>query len=128
MSAQDIFDARNPDDTVASGNVFAAMDALRIALRNDDQAAVENAVDGLKQASDHLNASLAFYGAVQNRIQDASSFSSRYQVQLTTEIGQKQDTDAVAAALELSQENVQLQAAFQMQANRPRTTLFDYLK
>ena len=50
-----------------------------------------------------------------------------YDVQLKTEMGQKVDADITATALELSQGNIQLQAAFQMQAKMPHTSLFDFM-
>lgn len=127
QTAQQIFDDRNPDGTPASDNVFAALNGLRNALLNNDTSAITTSIDSLKQASNHLNSSLAFYGNVQNRIQDATSFAGNYDVQLQTQISQLQDADVASAALELSQGNVQIQAAFQMEANLPRTTLFSYL-
>lgn len=126
-SALEIFDSRNPDDSLASDNVFAALNSLRVALQNNDTDAINAAIDSLQAGSDHLNASQAFYGTVQNRIQDATSFAASYDVQLRTELSQKEDADVTAAALELNQGTLQLQAAFQMQARMPRTSLFDFL-
>jgi flagellar hook-associated protein 3 FlgL len=39
----------------------------------------------------------------------------------------KTDADVTSAAMTLSQGNIQLQAAFQMQAKMPHTSLFDYI-
>ena len=64
---------------------------------------------------------------MQNRIEDATSYASNYDVQLKTELSQKEDADITAAALAITQGNIQLQAAFQMQAKMPRTTLFDFM-
>jgi flagellar hook-associated protein 3 FlgL len=126
-TAQDIFDSRNPDDTLAPDNVFAALNSLRLALLNNDTDAIGAAIESVKTASAHLNASQAFYGAAQDHIQDATSFAASYDTQLRTELSQKEDADVVAAALELSQADMQLQAAFQMQARIPHTSLFDFL-
>jgi flagellar hook-associated protein 3 FlgL len=127
QTAQNIFDSRNTDDSLAPGNVFAALNSLLVALQNNDTAGITTAVGAVKQASGHLNDSQAFYGAVQNRIQDAANFASKYDVQLQTELSQKQDADITSAALLMNQGTIQLQAAFQMQAKIPRTTLFDFL-
>jgi len=62
---------------------------------------------------------------VQNRIQNATSYGASYDVQLKTELGGR-STDVAAAAM-ASPGNTQLQAAFQMQAKMPRTSLFDFL-
>ena len=126
-TAQEIFDNRNPDDTFAADNAFAALNNLRLALQNNDQPGINAAVNSVKLASDHLNACQAFYGTVQNRIRDAINFGHSYGGQIQTEIAQKEDADVVAASLEFSQATVSLQAAFQMQGRVPRTTLFDFL-
>jgi flagellar hook-associated protein 3 FlgL len=127
MTAQDIFDHRNPDDSLAPDNAFAALNSLRVALENNDLPGINAGVASVRLASDRLNASQAFYGAVENRIQVALNFSHRYDAQIQTEIGQKEDADVVAASLEFSQGTVSLQAAFQMEGRVPRTTLFDFL-
>src|SRR5512142_1078431 len=67
-TAQDLFDHRNPDDSLAADNVFAAVNKLRVALANNDQAATAAAADAIKAAQEYLNQQGAFYGAVQNRI------------------------------------------------------------
>jgi flagellar hook-associated protein 3 FlgL len=126
-TAQDIFDSRNPDDSLASNNVFAALNSLRVALQNNDTAGITAAVGSLHLASDHLNTAQASYGSVENRITDASNFADQYDVQLQTELSQKQDADVASAAMLMNQGNIQLQAAFQMQAKMPHTTLFDFL-
>jgi flagellar hook-associated protein 3 FlgL len=127
QTAQQIFDARNPDDTLAPDNVFAALNNLRTALLNNDVSAVNTSIGSLKLASDHLNTSLAFYGTVQNRIQSATNSAANYDLQIRTQISQKEDADVVAASLELSQGTTQLQAGLQMEARIPRTSLFDFL-
>jgi flagellar hook-associated protein 3 FlgL len=126
-SAQDIFDSRNPDDTLASNNVFAALNNLRIGLLANDATQITAASASLHLASDRLNTSQAFYGTVENRITDAINYSSGYDVQLQTELSHKQDADVTSAALAITQGNTQLQAAFQMQAKMPHTTLFDFM-
>jgi flagellar hook-associated protein 3 FlgL len=127
LTANDIFDTRNADGTPAANNVFAALEGLRQALLTNDDAAVTGSVDGLKQAADHLNSTQAFYGAVENRIDTALDFASSYDIRLQTDIGQIEDADIPAAALELSQSTTQLQAALQMRAHMPHTSLFDFL-
>jgi flagellar hook-associated protein 3 FlgL len=126
-AAQDIFDARNPDDTLAANNVFAALNSLRVSLLANDDTQIAAAALSIKDASAQLNVSQAFYGTVQNRIQDATSYASSYSTQLKVELGSKQDADVTAAALALTQGNAELQAAFAMQAKMPRTTLFDFM-
>ena len=136
QNAQQIFDTRNPDPdptddppitTPAADNVFAALNNLRVGLLANDTTAITAASASIQLASDHLNSAQAFYGTVENRITDANNYSATYDVQLKTELSQKEDTDVTAAALTITQGNIQLQAAFQMQAKMPHTTLFDFM-
>jgi flagellar hook-associated protein 3 FlgL len=126
-TAQDIFDHRNPDDSVANDNVFAAVNNLRVSLQNNDQAGIANALTSLRTADDYMNTQLSFYGSVQNRIQDATDFSIKYQVQLQTDLSQIQDADVTQAALQLSQSSTQLNTGLSAEAKMPRTSLFDFI-
>jgi flagellar hook-associated protein 3 FlgL len=127
QSAQDIFDSRNPDDTLASSNVFASLNNLRLGLLANDTTQITAASASVQLASDHLNTAQAFYGTVENRITDATNYSANYDVQLQTELSQKEDADVTSAALAITQGNTQLEAAFQMQAKMPHTSLFDFM-
>jgi flagellin-like hook-associated protein FlgL len=130
-------DTRNPPDplditvppvtTPAADNVFAALNNLRLGLLANNTAQITAASTSVQLASDRLNTAQSFYGTVQNRISDATNYSANYDVQLKTELSQKEDADITAAALTITQGNIQLQAAFEMQAKMPRTTLFDFM-
>lgn len=121
-TAQDIFDAANPQD-----NVFQAVAGLHAALMNNDQAGIESAIAALGSAATYLNMQLAFYGTVQNRVQNAVDFGSGYQSQLSVELSGIQDADLAQAITDLNQAAVQQQATLSAQAKMPRTSLFDYL-
>jgi flagellar hook-associated protein 3 FlgL len=126
-TAQDIFDHRNPDDSIASDNVFAAVNSLRVALANNDQTAINNAVDSFHTASDYLEQQHAFYGGVQNQVANAIDIAQKFQVQYQTSLGDKRNTDMASAAIDLAQEQTSMQGAVQAQAAMPRTTLFNYI-
>jgi flagellar hook-associated protein 3 FlgL len=126
-SATQIFDTRNADDSFAPDNVFAALNGLRVALLANDTESIARANDAIQHAAGHLGTVQAFYGTVQNRIADSASYSSSYDLQLKTELSREEDADITATALTVTQGNLQLQAAFQMQAKMPRTTLFDFI-
>jgi flagellar hook-associated protein 3 FlgL len=126
-TAQEIFDPRNADGTAASGNVFAALNNLRLALLSGDTAAIANSIAPLKEATQHLNSMQSFYGAVQNRIQSASDYGSAADTRLRTQISQIEDADIAAAAMAMTAATTQLEAAFQMQGRMPHTSLFNYL-
>jgi flagellar hook-associated protein 3 FlgL len=127
--ASEIFDTRDTTDNTlaAPDNVFAALNNLRLGLLANDTDAIANAGSSLQLASTHLNAMEAFYGDVQTRIQDATTYANQRDVQLQTSISGIQDADPVSAAIELSQANNQLQAAFEARAHFRQNSLFDYL-
>lgn len=128
LTAQQIFDARNPDSTPATGNVFAAVQNLLTALNNNDTAGITSALGSLKSASSYLNGQLQFYGSVENRIQQATSLAQKFQTQQQTELSNLQETDIPSAATELSQLQVQQQASMTVEANlQQMKNLFSYL-
>lgn len=126
-TAQDIFDHRNPDDTVASDNVFSAVNSLRVALANNDQAGINSAIDSIKAAQGYLSQQLAFYGGVQNQITNAIDLAQKFQLQDQTALSQVKDTDIAAASVALAQQQASYQAAIQAESTVPRTSLFSYL-
>jgi flagellar hook-associated protein 3 FlgL len=126
-TAQDLFDHRNPDDSLAADNVFAAVNSLRVALANNDQAGTTAAAASVQTAQDYLNQQGAFYGAVQNRITNALDVAQKFQLQSQTALSNERDTDVAAAATELTQEQLSQQAAMQAEASMPRNSLFDVL-
>jgi len=127
LTAQQIFDARNPDGTPASGNVFAAVQNLETALTNNDTAGISSAVGSLQSAGSYLN-QLAFYGEVENRVTEATDLATKFQTQQQTQLSNLQDTDIASTATELSQLQVQQQAATSVEANvEQMKNLFSYL-
>jgi flagellar hook-associated protein 3 FlgL len=127
LTAQQIFDDQNPPGTPANDNVFAALFNLYTALTNNDQPGCANAVDQIQAAADHLDDMDAFYGNVENQITQANNFATSYATQLQTQIGNIQDANIPQVATELTQDQVQLEAAMQSQAELPTKSLFDYL-
>jgi len=127
-AAPEIFDDRNPDDTPSVKNVFAAVNSLATALEADDQAGVEGALGSLRQASAHVNAQLAFYGAVENRIDNAIDDAGALETRLKVALSEREDADITASILELQQVQVHQSAALQARAAIRKNSLFDYLK
>jgi flagellar hook-associated protein 3 FlgL len=121
-TARDIFDSAN-----ASENVFNSLNSLRLALSSDDETEIRSALDNVSSALTFLNRQLAYYGTVQNKVQEASDFGSKLQLQLKTHLSSLQDADVAESILELSQAQLQQQAALKARSAVPRTSLFDYL-
>jgi flagellar hook-associated protein 3 FlgL len=137
-TAQEIFD--NPDPRK---NAFAALNSLRVALENGPTAspgdplyatqlsaqsdAIAAALLTVRGARDHVNAELAFYGSVQNRVDEAIEYANKLELREKTALSNLQDADITAAALELSQAGIQQDAALSARAMLPRSSLFDFL-
>lgn len=127
LTAQTIFDHRNSDDSLASDNVFAAVNNLRVALANNDQAGITSAINSVQTAQDYLGQQLAFYGGVQNQVSSAISVAQKFQTQDQAALGSERDTDMATAAVNLTQEQASMQAAIQSEASLPRTSLFSLI-
>ena len=121
-TAQDIFDSANP-----GSSIFAAVNSLRAALQNNDEAAMATAIGNVNGAANHLNQVLASYGSGQNQVQEALNVSSNLEVTLQSELSVIQDADLAAAILELQQGQTAQEAALTSRAQLPRGSLFDYL-
>ena len=122
LTAQQIFDDQDPTTGgPATDNVFNALNTLVTALNNNDTAGITNSIPLLQAASVHLNTSEAFYGNLEDQLQNASTYASNYNVQLETEISNIQDADIPSAATELTEANTQLQAAMEMEGQMPHS-------
>jgi len=128
-TAQEIFDHREPDDSLAQDNAFAATHGLRTAIEAGDTAAIEASMAKLHAAHEYLNRQFSFYGSVQNRITHSINQGQQTEVRLRSELSQIRDTDVAAAALQLAQIQTSIEAALRAQASTtPAPNLFDYLR
>ena len=128
LTAQQIFDDQDPvNGGPATDNVYNALSTLVTALNANDTTGITNSISLLQAASVHLNTMQSFYGNLQLELQNADTYASSYDLQLKTEISNIQDADIPAAASELTLANTQLQAAMEMQAQRPHSSLFSFL-
>ncbi len=127
LTAGQIFDHRNSDDTLASDNLFAALTSLQNALKNNDTTAIGSAIGSLQQASSYVNTQQGFYGGVQNQLTQALSTASSQKLALDSQIASIRDTDLSEAAIQLTQGTTAYQSALQAQSKVPHTSLFDFL-
>jgi len=127
-TAQELFDAKNSDGSAAAGNVFAAINSLLTALNNNDQAGIAQASSALQPADAYLNQQLAFYGDAENRIAAATDLAQKFQTQQKAQLGDLRDADIPSVALQLSQAQLDQQAALSAEARIEQSrNLFSYL-
>jgi flagellar hook-associated protein 3 FlgL len=127
LTANTVFDHRNPDDTIAPDNVFNALNGLVVALQNNDTVGINNSISSLQTASTYMNQQLAFYGNAQDQINAGVTNIQNNTVQLRTELSNREDADEASAVTELTQAQTQMQAALAAQARMPMTSLFNVL-
>jgi flagellar hook-associated protein 3 FlgL len=120
-TASELFDATGP------GNAFQALQDLITGLTNDSGTEVSASMAKIEASLDHLNGGLAFYGAAQNRVDDALTVSKKNYVSLQANLARLRDTDLPAAILELNNAKMHHEIALAAHANFPKSSLFDYL-
>ena len=122
-TATEIFDSSDP-----ASNVFAALGSLISAFQNKDGVAAQAAASGIKTAEEHLNQQLGLYGIGENRVADALSAAISSQTTEKQQLGAARDTDVAAAAIQLSQANLEQQSAMSVGARiSQQKNLFDFL-
>jgi flagellar hook-associated protein 3 FlgL len=123
-TAQEIFD----NGTSAAGNVFAAVNSLLTALRNNDANGIAQAATDLHAADTHLNDQLAFYGAAENRVAAATDLAQKFQTEQQGQLSQLRDADIPTVAIQLNQAQLAEQAALSVEAKVSQNkNLFSYI-
>jgi flagellar hook-associated protein 3 len=127
MTAQQILDARNPDGTPASGNIFQIVYALDQALQSNDQPGIQAAALALPAAVTQLGQATTHYGNTQSWLTQAADDASSKLVNLQQILGSLRDTDIAAAATDLTLANTAMQAALAAHGSLNVKSLFSYL-
>jgi flagellar hook-associated protein 3 FlgL len=125
LTAGQIFDAQQ-NGSPAPGNVFQAAYQLGTALLANNDAGVQSALASIQSAASYLSQCSMTYGNTENWITQQISTAKSTSTNLTDEMSTLRDTDVAAAATDLSQNQVALQAALAAQGNLPTKTLFSY--
>ena len=127
LTANQIFDVRDSSDQPTAGNVFAALNSLRVALANNDTAGIQSSQTAVQQASAYLNEQQGFYGNAENRISGALTDAQTANVALQTDLSNREDADSTSDIVKMQQYITNLQAAIASEAKMPTQTLFDQL-
>lgn len=128
LTAQEIFDPLNTDGSNATGNTFGAINDLLTSLQSGNLTDIQTANTELQAADQYVNLKLTFYGAAEDRVNDATDLAQKFQTQMKTDLSGLQDTDIPSASVSLSQEQVQMEAATSAEASLLQMkTIFDYI-
>jgi len=90
--------------------------------------AVKLSFANVRTAAKFLNNQLAFYGGVQNQVNEATDCAAKQVTRLKAQISGVEDTDITAAIVDMNQARQLQETALTAESRRPRTTLFDYLR
>ena len=110
-----------------SANVFRALSDLRAALLANDADAVRATLDSLGRAVQHLGSAQGFYGATQRQTITAIDSINQFELLNQEKLSTFQDADIVRSATELTQIQINEQAALEVTARQPGRNLFDFL-
>ena len=121
-TGEEIFDNPDPDK-----NVMEAINNLRIALRDNDEAAIVTTLGQIQSAQVHLSGELAFYGAAQNQVTEAIDFAHKQELRLKSGLSEIEETDMVDAIVTLNQVRYQQEVALSSQASLKKISLFDFI-
>jgi flagellar hook-associated protein 3 FlgL len=121
-TAQEIFEAPG------AAGVLGAVNALRVALLANDEAAIALSLGNLKSAYDHLSEQLSYYGSAQKQVADARNAARALVTRFAADLSALEDADLAAATTELVTAQTRLEAAFSARAKAPQQSLFDYLR
>lgn len=127
MTAQQIFDARNPDGTPAAGNIFQAVYTLGQALLSNYQPGVQAAALSLPASVTQLGQATTSYGNTQSWLVQAADDASSKLINLHQILGSLRDTDVAQAATDLTLANTAMQAALAAHGSMNVKSLFDYI-
>lgn len=138
LSATEVFDERSSADPSlpTDNNVYYALNRLRFALATpaenwespaDYQQYLKDSLVLVKKAADHLSRKAGFYGGAMNRVLDGIDYTSKFTVQLQTELKEVRDADAVAAITDLQQGQIHIDTAFKARSVNQTRSLFDYM-
>ncbi len=127
LTAQQIFDVKNPDGTPAAGNIFNAAYSLSQALLANDQTGIQNALTNVKAGVTQLGQATTSYGNIENWITQASQSATTQANNLTQALGSIRDSDVATDATQLTLDNTALQAALSAHASLNTKSLFSFL-
>lgn len=108
-------------------NIFSDLLDLRQALLNDDETGIGFAGEGVEARLSEIAQVRAIVGGDARRVQEAHELREDIVLLDQATRSELQDTDFAQAAVELSQLQIQLQAALQVTATSRQQSLLDFL-
>ena len=121
--------AFGPDPaTPGSTSVFDQLTALSTALRNGDDAGIQQGINDLNSSMDRVTSALADVGTRYSRLEKATQLASDTELSLTTSLSELENVDLPKAMVDLQMQEVAYQAALATTARVLQPSLVDFLR
>jgi flagellar hook-associated protein 3 FlgL len=110
-----------------SVNVFRALQDLHTALVTNDVPALQATLDGLGRAVGHLSSAQGFYGSTGSQILSVLDSARQFELVNQEKLASLRDADLAASISDLTQAEVNEEAALRVMARQTGRNLFDFL-
>ena len=127
----------DPDQTVTAGkngatvfmgsNLFASLIALKQAITNNDQTAIQQESTNLQAATDYFNAQVSDVGIRQGHLKIQGEIFSQVSLELQNQLGDLENVDNNKAIVEMQQKQMAYNVALETAAQISKVSLLDYL-
>lgn len=124
LSGEDIFTSQGNGTT----DIFGTLKELKTALQNNSLASIQSALDGLEEASNSVNLHISKSGIKQNRLEVTENNLTDLEYQITQMRSDTEDADIARIALELSQKDIALKAAYQIASTIGNISILTFMR
>jgi flagellar hook-associated protein 3 FlgL len=107
--------------------ITGALDALITAVDSDDVGAIQDQLDTVEAAREHVVANAAKSGSIARRLSTATDQLQSAKINVERQRSDAEDTDYLKTVSSLQQTQTQLQAALRATASSMQTSLVDFL-
>lgn len=112
---------------LANTGVFSALTDLKNALNDNDQTAINDMINSLRDVSDQIASLASGVGSIQNHMEMARQRLDTANINLASYLSQIEDTDVVEAITRYNNEEISYNAALRTASDVIRTNLLDFL-
>jgi flagellar hook-associated protein 3 FlgL len=127
----------DPDQTITAGkngatvfmgsNLFASLIALKQAITNNDQTAIQQESTNLQAATDYFNAQVSDVGIRQGHLKIQGEIFTQVSLELQNQLGDLENVDNNKAIVEMQQKQMAYNVALETAAQISKVSLLDYL-
>ncbi len=118
---------KNGDTVFVDSNLFSSLIALKQAIVNNDQGAIQQESTNLQAATDSFNAQISDVGVRQDHLKTQGEIFTQTTLNLQNQLGDLVNVDYNKAILEMQQKQTAYNVALSAAAQISKVSLLDYL-